>query len=98
MSNITKEEYKILRQLYNKGSMHIDVETANILIDKKLIDNKEYQAVNPVLRDDEEYVITNEGKTTYENCKQNKKDSCVQIAIAVGTGIAAIVAIIALII
>lgn len=64
--SITREESKLLKKLYKKGSFHIEEAAANSLLDKGLIRYDEDPAVNAVLRPDEKYTITNDGKLAYE--------------------------------
>lgn len=64
--SITREESKLLKKLYRKGSFHIEETAANSLLDKGLIRYDEDPAVNAVLRPDEKYAITNDGKLAYE--------------------------------
>ena len=64
--DITRDEFKTLKRLYKKGPAHIEEAAANSLLDKGLIRYEEEPAVNAVLRPDEKYVITNDGKLAYE--------------------------------
>ncbi|MBR4555541.1 MAG: hypothetical protein IKO27_08140 [Ruminococcus sp.] len=64
--SITREESKLLKKLYKKGSFHIEETAANSLLDRGLIGYEEDPAVNAVLGPDEKYTITNDGKLAYE--------------------------------
>ena len=64
--NLTRYEAKLLKKLYKKGPLHIDNSVAEALMDKGLINYEEQPSVNSILRPDEKYVLTNDGKLAYE--------------------------------
>lgn len=64
--NITRDEAKLLRKLIRKGPLHLEESTADLLLDKGLIDYADQLSVNSVLRPDEKYSVTNDGKLAYE--------------------------------
>lgn len=66
--DITREEYRLLKQFYKRGIIGIDNDISRILLKKKLIEHKGYT----MNRDGSvvfsyEFVITNSGKIAYEN-------------------------------
>ena len=64
--NITRDESKLLHKLIRKGPMHLKESVAETLLDKGLIDYVDQPSVNSVLRPDEKYSVTNDGKLAYE--------------------------------
>ena len=72
--DITREESQILKMLYKKGSAHIDEAAANSLLDKGLVKYENEPAINSVLRPDEKYVITNDGKLAYEHYYEHREE------------------------
>ncbi len=64
--DITRGEAKLLRKLIRKGPLHLEESTANLLLDKGLVEYTDQPSVNSALRSDEKYTITNDGKLAYE--------------------------------
>ena len=72
--NLTRYEARLLKKLCKKGALHIDESSAEALMDKGLICYKEQPSVNSLLRPDEKYVLTNDGKLAYEHYSEYHED------------------------
>jgi len=70
--NISKAEFKVLKQMYKNGSMALPDEIAEILLSKHYIEYNNFVPVNAVHNDTEEYILTNSGVIVYEQFYEDK--------------------------